>query len=224
MLYISSSNLLITVFMMLKERSIVAAEAQGTSSNHKKVSVTSIYSVIESHVSKKTMSSLTDLSSSELSFLDIESATNSFADENILRKYMFGRIFKGRLLHSEIDIIAKTFYIESKRLKICAGIADALSCIHYDVGRDFSVIHCNIRSSEIFLDAEWEPKLSGFKFALKNTVARRHRLLLTRDLIENVYLDPKYKKTGGVTHKSDVYSFGVVLFEVLCGRSAVLPD
>ncbi|GKD64331.1 kinase-like domain, phloem protein 2-like protein [Tanacetum coccineum] len=33
-----------------------------------------------------------------------------------------------------------------------------------------------------------------------------------------------YKKTGGVTHKSDIYSFGVVLFEVLSGRSAVLPD
>ncbi|GKF48259.1 kinase-like domain, phloem protein 2-like protein, partial [Tanacetum coccineum] len=54
--------------------------------------------------------------------------------------------------------------------------------------------------------------------------ARRHHLLLTRDIIENAYLDPKYKKTGGVTHKSDVYSFGVVLLEVLCGRSAVDED
>ncbi|PWA79805.1 protein kinase-like domain, Phloem protein 2-like protein [Artemisia annua] len=71
---------------------------------------------------------------------------------------------------------------------------------------------------------QWEPKLSSFKFSLKNTIARRHRLLLTRDIVKNAYLDPKYKKTGGVTHKSDVYSFGVVLFEVLCGRSAVIPD
>ncbi|GJW92238.1 kinase-like domain, phloem protein 2-like protein [Tanacetum coccineum] len=112
----------------------------------------------------------------------------------------------------------------TQRLKICLGVANALSYIHYDAGRDFSVIHCNIRSSKILLDDRWEPKLSGFQLALKNTVPRRHRLLLTRDVIENVYLDPKYKKTGGMTHKSDVYSFGVVLFEVLCGRSAVLPD
>ncbi|GJU52669.1 kinase-like domain, phloem protein 2-like protein, partial [Tanacetum coccineum] len=111
-----------------------------------------------------------------------------------------------------------------QRLKICLGTANALSYIHYDAGRDFSVIHCNIKSSKILLDNKWEPKLSGFELALKNTVPRRHRLLLTRDVIENVYLDPKYKKTGGMTHKSDVYSFGVVLFEVLCGRSAVLPD
>nr|GEX10379.1 protein kinase-like domain, phloem protein 2-like protein [Tanacetum cinerariifolium] len=111
-----------------------------------------------------------------------------------------------------------------QRLKICLGVAKALSYIHYDVGRDFSVIHCNIKSSIILLDDKWESKLSGFKLSLKNTVARRHRLLLTRDIVKNAYMDPKYITTGGVTHKSDVYSLGVVLFEVLCGRSAVLPD
>ncbi|GKF09655.1 kinase-like domain, phloem protein 2-like protein [Tanacetum coccineum] len=207
------------------------------------------------------------------SLKDIASATNNFADENIIRDYRFGKIFKGRLLHSGqfIDIIVKRFCIgcmkhegksiffltemstfsslkhknllslvgfcdeksvkdiiykkeADKRLKICVAVAKALSYLHYDPGRDFSVIHCNIRSSEIFLDDKWEPKLSGFELSLKNTVARRHRLLLTRDIIENAYLDPKYKKTGGVTHKSDVYSFGVVLLEVLCGRSAVDED
>nr|GEU90918.1 protein kinase-like domain, phloem protein 2-like protein [Tanacetum cinerariifolium] len=107
-----------------------------------------------------------------------------------------------------------------QRLKICTDVSNALSYIHYDVGRDFSVIHCNIKSSKILLDDKWEPKLSGFERSLKTTVARRHRLLLTRDVIGDVYMDPKYEKTGGVTHKSDVYSFGVVLFEVLCGRSA----
>ncbi|GKF40784.1 kinase-like domain, phloem protein 2-like protein [Tanacetum coccineum] len=111
-----------------------------------------------------------------------------------------------------------------QRLKICTDVANALSYIHYDVGRDFSVIHCNIKSSKILLDDKWEPKLSGFELSLKNTVARRHRLVLTRDINENAYLDPKYKKTGGLTHKSDVYSFGVVLLEVLCGMSAIAED
>ncbi|PWA81376.1 protein kinase-like domain, Concanavalin A-like lectin/glucanase domain protein [Artemisia annua] len=111
-----------------------------------------------------------------------------------------------------------------QRLKICVGVANALSYLHYDPGRDFSVIHCNIRSSTILLDDKWEPKLSGFELSLKNTVARRQHLLFTRDIGKNVYLDPKYRKTGGVTHKSDVYSFGVVLFEVLRGRSALDED
>ncbi|PWA66999.1 protein kinase-like domain, Phloem protein 2-like protein [Artemisia annua] len=112
----------------------------------------------------------------------------------------------------------------TQRLKICLGVANALSYIHYDPGRDFSVIHCNIRSSKILLDDKWEPKLSGLEHSLKTTVARRHRPVFTRDIIENVYLDPKYKKTGGMTQKSDVYSFGVVLFELLYGRSAILSD
>ncbi|GJV69200.1 kinase-like domain, phloem protein 2-like protein [Tanacetum coccineum] len=108
-----------------------------------------------------------------------------------------------------------------QRLKICLGLANALSYIHFDVGRDFSVIHCNISSSNILIDDKCDPKLCGFEHSLKNTVARRLRLLLTRDIVKNAYLDPKYKKTGGVTHKSDVYSFGVVLLEILCGMSAI---
>ncbi|GJV69275.1 kinase-like domain, phloem protein 2-like protein [Tanacetum coccineum] len=265
------------------EHSIVAAEVEVTPH---KGSLTSISTHVDSNDSRETKSFLKDLSHLKLSWEDILSATNSLAEENIIRTFRFGVIRKGRLLHSEqfIDIIVKRFYFtyvkdESKkfwteismlsslehknlvsligfyedeedkiviykkeaneslekylsdltltwmqRLKICVGIAKALSYIHYDAGRDFSVIHCNIRSSEIFLDDKWEPKLSGFELSLKNTVARRHHLLLTRDIIENAYLDPKYKKTGGVTHKSDVYSFGVVLLEVLCGRSAVDED
>ncbi|GKD40796.1 kinase-like domain, phloem protein 2-like protein, partial [Tanacetum coccineum] len=267
------------------EHPIVATEVEGTSSTDEKGSVSFISTRVESHVSKKTMSSLKDLSYLNLSYKDIASATNNFADENILSKFRFGRIYEGRLLQSELDIIVKSIYSryvehESKkfwteismlsslkhknlvslvgfceeegvkiiiykkeangnlkeslsdqsltwtqRLKICVGVANALNYIHYDHGRDFSVIHCNINSLKILLDEKWEPKLSGFELSLKNTVARRHRLLLTPDnIIKNVYLDPKYKITRGVTHKSDVYSFGVVLFEVLCRRSAVLPD
>ncbi|PWA91682.1 serine/threonine/dual specificity protein kinase, catalytic domain-containing protein [Artemisia annua] len=242
---------------------------------------------LKSHLRNKPVSSVKDLSHSRLSYENIESATNDFANEIIMTEYEDVVHHTGHLLHSGqyIDIIAKTLSYEDakdgskkfwteismlsslkhknlvsiigfydhdesdykmiiykkeaneslkkylshqtltwmQRLKICVGVAKALSYIHYDVGRDFSVIHCNIRSSNILLDDKWEPKISGFELSLKNTVGRRHRVLLTRDIIENVYVDPKYKKTGGVTHKSDVYSFGVVLLEVLCGRSATLP-
>ncbi|GJV59331.1 kinase-like domain, phloem protein 2-like protein [Tanacetum coccineum] len=268
------------------EHSTVAAEIEVTSSNYDKGSLTSISKHIDSHASKETKSFLKDISHLKLSFQDIESATNNFAQKNIIRTFRFGVIYKGHLFHSEqfSDIIVKRFYTrcikdESKkiwteismlsslkhknlvsligifdngiskmiiykkeangslktylsdhnltwmqRLKICVGVAKALSYIHYDAGRDFSVIHCNIMSSKILLDDEWEAKLSGFELSLKNSVARKHRLLLTRDIVKNVYLDPKYNKTGGLTHKSDVYSLGVVLLEVLCGRSAVLRN
>ncbi|GKA23915.1 kinase-like domain, phloem protein 2-like protein, partial [Tanacetum coccineum] len=267
------------------EHSSVVDKVGGTSSGHEEGSTSHFTSTsVESNSSKKTMSSLKYLSHSQLNYEDLESATNKFAHENVIRVKTYAWVYQGRMLHSgqRIGIVARGLYSnyttdESKkfrteksmlstlnhtnlvsvigfcddnmfivykkeangslkkylsdetltwmqRLKICLGIANALSYIHYDVGRDFSVIHCNIKSSIILLDEKWDSKLSGFKLSLKNTVARRHRLLLTRDIVKNAYLDPKYRTTGGVTHKSDVYSFGVVLFEVLCGRSAVLPD
>nr|XP_043638913.1 uncharacterized protein LOC122610010 isoform X2 [Erigeron canadensis] len=111
-----------------------------------------------------------------------------------------------------------------RRLQICVGIARALNYIHYDSGRDYSVIHRNVKSSKILLDDNWEPKLSGFELAMRNTSERRHRLLLAEVVGTVGYVDPTYEKTGFVTHKSDVYSFGVVLFEIMCGRKAFIPD
>ncbi|PWA99805.1 protein kinase-like domain-containing protein [Artemisia annua] len=109
-----------------------------------------------------------------------------------------------------------------QRLQICLGVARALSYIHYDEGRDFSVIHRNIKSSKILLDDKWEPKLSGFELSMTNIASRRHRLCLTDACGTIGYVDPTYAKTGCVTHKSDMYSFGIVLFEVLFGRKAIL--
>ncbi|KAK9080257.1 hypothetical protein SSX86_001933 [Deinandra increscens subsp. villosa] len=84
----------------------------------------------------------------------------------------------------------------SQRLQICLGVARALNYIHYDV------IHCDINSSKIFIDKDWEPKIYGFERSTEYPPSWRHRLLLSNNMT------PKY----------DVYSFGLLLFEVLCGR------
>lgn len=38
------------------------------------------------------------------------------------------------------------------------------------------------------------------------------------------YIDPLYATTDVLTKESDVYSFGVILFEVLCGRLAMIMN
>ncbi|XP_076958657.1 putative receptor-like protein kinase At5g18500 [Bidens hawaiensis] len=40
----------------------------------------------------------------------------------------------------------------TQRLKLSVGVARALSYLHYDEGRDYAVIHCNINSDAILLD------------------------------------------------------------------------
>ncbi|GJS28861.1 kinase-like domain, phloem protein 2-like protein [Tanacetum coccineum] len=61
-----------------------------------------------------------------------------------------------------------------RRLEICVGIAHALSYIHYDEHRDFSVIHRNMDSETILLNDNWEPKLSEFRLSMKIEATQRH--------------------------------------------------
>ncbi|KAJ0736273.1 putative protein kinase RLK-Pelle-CrRLK1L-1 family [Helianthus annuus] len=112
----------------------------------------------------------------------------------------------------------------TQRLKICVGVARALSYLHYDEGRGYGVIHLNINSSTILLDKNWEPKLSGFKVSIKQSLNRMDQVVLSEPIGTIGYLDPEIGKTKGVTCKSDIYAFGVVLFEILCGRRAYIRN
>ncbi|KAI3511231.1 hypothetical protein L1887_18378 [Cichorium endivia] len=57
---------------------------------------------------------------------------------------------------------------------------------------------------------------------MNQTAARRHRLCITDVCGTLGYCDPTYIQSGSVSHRSDIYCFGVVLFEVLCGKKAVM--
>ncbi|GKD22974.1 kinase-like domain-containing protein [Tanacetum coccineum] len=114
-----------------------------------------------------------------------------------------------------------------RRLEICVGVANALSYIHYDEAREFSVIHRNIDSLNILLNADYEPKLSEFRLSMKIEASQRHRSFHVDkvcDMERQGYTDPTYIETKIVSHKSDIYSFGIVMFELLCGRKAVINE
>ncbi|XP_076956574.1 receptor-like protein kinase ANXUR1 [Bidens hawaiensis] len=109
-----------------------------------------------------------------------------------------------------------------QRLHICVKAAHALKYLNYDVEDDHHVLHCNIKSSKILLDHNWEPRLYDFAFALR---AKKHHLHFTSSYYCTLqYMDPTYESMKALTHKSDVFSFGVVLFEVLFGREATIQN
>uniref|UniRef100_A0A251TEE7 Putative receptor-like tyrosine-protein kinase kin-15 n=1 Tax=Helianthus annuus TaxID=4232 RepID=A0A251TEE7_HELAN len=112
----------------------------------------------------------------------------------------------------------------TQRLKICLGVARALSYLRYDEGRDYAIIHCNINSDIILLDKNWEAKLSGFEISIKQLAYHDHQVCLCEHIGTVGCTDPAIENTGSVTHKSDIYSFGVVLFEILCGRKAFIEN
>ncbi|GJR15417.1 kinase-like domain, phloem protein 2-like protein [Tanacetum coccineum] len=145
-----------------------------------------------------------------------------FCNEVDAETIIYKDISMGRLENYVSDPMLLTWV---KRLKICVRLARALSYIHYDEQRDFSVIHRNISSYTVLLDDDWEPKLSDFLHSMKIKTSERHHSFHT-DSIWSIkgYTDPTCLETGTVNHKSDIYSFGIVLFELLCGRKSIIND
>ncbi|GJV31670.1 kinase-like domain, phloem protein 2-like protein, partial [Tanacetum coccineum] len=143
-----------------------------------------------------------------------------FCDENDEKIIIYRNETRGMLNEYLSDPMLLTWV---RRLEISVCLAHALSYIHYDEQRDFSVIHRLISSSRVLLNDEWEPKLCGFEDFMKIKASQRHHSFHTNRL-EYVYGygDPTYIKTKRVNHKSDMYSFGIVLFELLCGRESII--
>lgn len=143
-----------------------------------------------------------------------------FCDENNEKIIINNYSAKGSL----VAHLSKPRLTWIQRLRICVGVARALSYIHNEDGRSYSVIHRNINSSTILLDNKFVPRLSGFEYSVKYSVYRKEQVLLSDAIGTTGYMDPANGKTGGVTHKSDIYSFGVVLWEILCRRKAFIPN
>lgn len=109
-----------------------------------------------------------------------------------------------------------------KRLQISLGAARGLNYLHDDVGPQHRVLHRDIKSSNILLNENWEAKISDFGLSKIGPSNVEFTFLVTSAVGTFGYVDPQYVRTGILTKESDVYSFGVVLFEILCGRLALI--
>ncbi|KAK8551351.1 hypothetical protein V6N13_119821 [Hibiscus sabdariffa] len=103
--------------------------------------------------------------------------------------------------------------IWNSRVKIALGTSRALEYLHEVCSP--SVVHKNIKSANILLDAELNPHLSDSGLASFIPNADQ---LLNRDDMGSGYSAPEVTMSGQYSLKSDVYSFGVVMLELLTGR------
>ncbi|KAG0591263.1 hypothetical protein M758_1G157700 [Ceratodon purpureus] len=106
----------------------------------------------------------------------------------------------------------------SQRWKIVSGTAAALHYLHE--GWRQQVIHRDVKSSNIMLDEEHNPKLGDFGLARLVD----HQKVATTTMVAGTfgYIAPE-AAGGKFTDKTDVYAFGAVALEVACGRKAYDP-
>ncbi|KAL3650269.1 hypothetical protein CASFOL_006672 [Castilleja foliolosa] len=104
------------------------------------------------------------------------------------------------------------------RIKISLDAARGIEYLHnYAVP---PIIHRDIKSSNILLDANWAARVSDFGLSLmgpENDSDYRP----TKAVGTVGYIDPEYYGLNVLTAKSDVYGFGVVLLELLTGKRAI---
>ncbi|KAJ4981478.1 hypothetical protein NE237_032315 [Protea cynaroides] len=104
------------------------------------------------------------------------------------------------------------------RLKIAKEAARGLCYLHHDCTP--LIVHRDVKSNNILLDAEFEAHVADFGLAkfLQDTGTSECMSAIAGSY---GYIAPEYAYTLKVDEKSDVYSFGVVLLELITGRRPV---
>ncbi|KAG8381258.1 hypothetical protein BUALT_Bualt06G0103800 [Buddleja alternifolia] len=100
------------------------------------------------------------------------------------------------------------------RMKIIIGIARGLAYLHEDTEPAF--VHRNLKSSNILLDQEWNPKISDV--GIERFLGLEWDRATAHPTGMSGYIAPEYDSARVLNEKSDVYAFGILIMEIVSGK------
>ncbi|KAH7681497.1 Non-specific serine/threonine protein kinase protein [Dioscorea alata] len=140
-----------------------------------------------------------------------------YCEEGCKQVLVYEYMHNGTLRDHLHDLVKKRSLDWLSRLLIAEDAAKGLAYLHN--GCNPSVIHRDVKTSNILLDINMRAKVSDFGLSRQANENLSHISSVARGTVG--YLDPEYYATQQLTDKSDVYSFGVVLLEIISGKSHI---
>ncbi|PKU74033.1 putative serine/threonine-protein kinase [Dendrobium catenatum] len=147
-----------------------------------------------------------------------------YCAEGAHRMLVYEYVDNGNLeqwLHGDVGPISPLTW--EVRMDIILGTAKGLMYLHE--GLEPKVVHRDVKSSNILLDKQWNPKVSDF--GLAKLLGSERSYVTTRvmgtfgSVLMLSYVAPEYASTGMLNERSDVYSFGILIMEIISGRNPV---
>lgn len=151
---------------------------------------------------------------------------NSHIHENILPLYAYSlggeapclvyQLMKNGSLEDRLLLRQKTKPLTwMQRHEIAKGIARGLQYLH--IGEK-PLIHGDIKSANILLDKNFEPRIGDFGLAREGP--ERDSMKISRIHGTRPYLPEEFLRDKKLSTKIDTYSYGIVLFEMATGLRA----
>ncbi|KAL6653207.1 hypothetical protein ACP70R_012132 [Stipagrostis hirtigluma subsp. patula] len=127
-----------------------------------------------------------------------------------LDQHLFGRGKRRQQLLHEEDVSIGQWHT---RYSITRDIATGLHYVHHE--HEPTVLHRDIKASNIMLDSNFRARLGDFGIA--STVAA-DRSSVTGIAGTWGYIAPDYAMSHRATRQTDIYAFGVLILEIVSGR------